>query len=89
MNENRSRGSVGGAPVDIVISMVWRSLTSIDPAQQTFTAEVEIKGTVHNAYLNDKLVISPDFVPDVVVINGVDTEVLAASMACYHPYLEP
>lgn len=43
-------GAIGAPPADIIVSVIWRSITRVNVVDQTFDAEVDIKvggGSVH------------------------------------------
>jgi hypothetical protein len=66
-------GAVGGAPADIVVSIIWRSITKVNVVDQTFDAEINIKSTAHRGVE----VLDPTFRgPELKVMNAAAIEVI-------------
>jgi hypothetical protein len=42
-------GAIGAPPAEIIVSVIWRSITRVNVVDQTFDAEIDIK--VGGAYL--------------------------------------
>eukprot|EP00037_Helgoeca_nana_P018217 m.174172 g.174172 ORF g.174172 m.174172 type:complete len:385 (+) comp24352_c0_seq3:1995-3149(+) len=66
-------GAVGGVPADIVVSIIWRSITKVNVVDQTFDAEINIKSTAHRGVE----VLDPTFRgPELKVMNAAAIEVI-------------
>jgi hypothetical protein len=73
-------GSIGGPPVDVVLSVAIKSITALDVVNQTLEGEIEISAKVLGGARPGA--IDPEFDgPYLTVLNGVGIEVMSDTTA--------